>query len=266
MTNRLTSLTLAATLLAALLAGTAPLSAQTCRVCVGAYESAPRSADASAATRAPQGQIEQGELLQTLTNLGYETVVVADPGTETCGVALSYPGCDSCFDFPDLSWIQAGHGYVQISDWGPGFQANAWVDIAEGAPIQVEVVNASHPLTQGLPAQWTSNGFWRYDVSEADYVGWVIDPDPNLARADGHDFALSTRTDGAGNLVYIGWNVYGSQATATDLVVLQNAIGYACVPAAPQTADWIEVPTLSHGALAALAALLAAAALLVLKR
>lgn len=266
MTNRLSSLSLLATLLAALLAGAAPLSAQTCRVCVGAYDTGPDRADASAATRAPQGQIEQGQLLQTLTDLGFESVIVADPATDTCGVALSFPGCATCFDFPDLAWIQAGHGYVQISDWGRGFQDNDYASIAEGASIQVEVVNGAHPLTQGLPAQWSGNGFWRYDVPEEDYVGWVTDPDPNLVRADGHDFALSTRTEGAGHLVYIGWNVYGSQATASDLTLLQNAIGYACAPVAQQTADWIEVPTLSHGALAALAALLAAAALFVLRR
>lgn len=265
MTPRLATVAFIA-LLVALSAVAAPLSAQTCRVCVGAYDTEPGPADASAATRAPQGTIEQAELLQTLTSLGYDTVVVADPATDTCGVALSFPGCETCFNFPDLAWVQAGHGYIQISDWGRGLQENDYVAIAEGASIQVEVVNASHPLTQGLPSSWTSNGFWRYDVPESDYVGWVTDPDPNLARADGHDFALSARVEGLGRMVYLGWNVYGPQASASDLIALQNAIGWACTPAVEQGADWIEVPTLSRGALAALAALLAAAALFALKR
>ena len=254
------------------LAVASPLAAQTCNVCVGTAgaEGGDRAASRSGGARAPEGssdgQIEQTALLQSLADLGFSTVVTDDPATETCTVAVSYPGCDSCFGAPDISWVQGGFGYVQISDWGPGFQANDYDTLTEGASIEVEVVDGGHPITQGLPAQWTTRGFWRYGYDVEDYVGWVEDPDANLGRADGHDLALATRAEGAGRLAYVGWNVYGSEATAPDLAVLSNAIQWAGQCQVAATADWIEVPTLSHGALAALAALLAAAAIFVLNR
>lgn len=267
MSRRTLVLSFAALAIAGLAAATS-LSAQTCRVCVSdaSWDRQPVGASGSAG-RTPAGGTspELDALIESLGVLGIDYVVTTDPAAETCQVAMSLPSCQSCDSTPDLAWVQAGHGYVQISDWGRDFQANSWADIAEAQAVQIDVVDAGHPITQGLPASWTTRGFWSYDPG-GDYIGWVTDPDPNLASVDGNVRGLSARTEGSGRLVYVGWNVYGSYATSEDLAVLGNSIAWAGQCGATATADWVEVPTLSRGALAALAALLAAAAIFVLKR
>lgn len=264
----------ALSLLVPVLAAPPVAQAQACRVCVPEVEGegdGDRGLQASGRGGGAEGGDEGGlaelaALEFTLAALGIDYVVTPDPATEVCQVALSYPGCPNCFFVPDLAWVQAGHGLVQISDWGPGHQENDWNDIAEGAPVQVQIVDAGHPITQGLPAGWTSLGFWRYGFSEEDYYGWVTDPDANLAQVEGVDRALSARTEGAGRLVYIGWNVYGPEATAPDATVLRQAIEWAGQCSNYQPPLIQEVPALSQPMLAALAVLLGGFGLVLLAR
>jgi len=236
--------------------GLRALDAQACRVCVGTPGESLVVGRSAAGQESPlggsDGALEQAALEQTLAALGIDYVVTDDPASDTCQLAVSYPGCGSCFTPPDLSWIQAGHGYLQISDWGAGFQPNDYQGIAEGASVNVEIVDAGHPITAGLPASWTTLGFWRYGYDDEDYYGWVTDPDPNLARVEGVDRALSARAEGAGRVVYMGWNVYGSEALSYDTAALAQAIAWA-----GQCSVGIEVaqeiPALSPWMLAALA-------------
>jgi hypothetical protein len=176
------------------------------------------------------GVMEQTQLQSTLTNLGYTIRITSMPSTSDCQVYVSYPGSGGTENL--LPWVQAGHGIVQISDWGP-FISNDWVPVTKGSPQTVEVIDPSHPITAGLPSSWTGRGFWVYG-SSSDYIGWdTFAGGPNLIRAGGYDRALSARTEGSGRYVYIGWNVYGSAATANDVRVLMQAITWAGAPANP---------------------------------
>lgn len=254
------------------LAAPAALGAQDCRVCVpfgegGDATGGPREGASGNQAEGGGGSAEELAALEsTLTALGYDYVLTDDPASETCQVALSFPGCGgNCFGAPDISWVQAGNGFVQISDWGPGFQDNDYESIPEDTPVALAIVDAGHPITQGLPAGWTSLGFWHYDTGGSDYYGWVDDPDLNLATIEGVDRGLSARTEGAGRLVYIGWNVYGPDAEPEDLTILRQAIDWAgqCGYQAPLPQ---EIPTLAAAPLAALALLLGGAALLAFGR
>lgn len=249
----------------------AGVQAQTCRVCIGAEVggggggAAVRSATGLNSPAGGGSAIERAALEATLVGFGFDTVVTDDPASDTCQVAVSYPGCGSCFNTPDISWVQAGHGYVQISDWGRDFQANDWDELADGTPVPITAVDASHPITLGVPSGWSALGFWRYDF-DSDYNGWVTDADPDLASAFGHPRSLSARDEGAGRLVYVGWNVYGGDATAPDLTILRQSVEWAGVCSGGGGVSPLEVPTLSRAALAGLIFLMGAAALYILRR
>jgi hypothetical protein len=175
---------------------------------------------------------EQAALQSTLTFLGYTIRITDTPSTSDCEVYISYPG-EGGISENLTSWVQAGHGVVQISDWGPGFIPYNYVSVTEGSPQTIEVIDSSHPITAGLPSSWTGRGFWVYGSSD-DFLGWDSNAgDPNIIRAGGYDRALSAKTEGSGRLVYIGWNVYGSAATANDVRVLMQAITWAGAPANP---------------------------------
>jgi hypothetical protein len=201
---------------------------QLCQVCIADVPVESASADHSAAADAPS-VFEQGELQASLTALGFSHEVAADPSSTACNVYVSFPGGDDSNGTLVTTWVQAGHGLVQVSDWGPDIQNNSWLDIGTGYPPQtVTVVDGAHPITTGLPASWSTLGFWHYDPNvPEDYIGWVTDADPNLAQIAGNDRGLSARAEGSGRVVYVGWNVYGSAASPDDLSVLANAIEWA---------------------------------------
>jgi hypothetical protein len=211
-----------------LLAAGSASAQQVCQVCIADVPVAPPSADHSAAADAPS-VVEQGELQATLTALGFSHEVAADPTSTACNVYVAFPGGDDSNGALVTTWVQGGNGLVQVSDWGPDIQSNAWLNIGTGYPPQtVTVVDGSHPITDGLPASWTTLGFWHYDPSSPDdYIGWVTAADPNLAQIAGNDRGLSARAEGTGRVVYVGWNVYGSAASPDDLTVLANAIEWA---------------------------------------
>jgi hypothetical protein len=198
------------------LIGGARADAQLCSVCMAS------GGDAA----------EETELIDSLTAIGFDLVITSDPAAESCEVAVTHAGYGG---FADVSaWVALGHGLVQISDWGPDLQPNTWAAVADGEPQTAEVVDSAHPITELVAASWDTLGFWAYQPG-ADYVGWVTDPDPNLVRVGGRDRALSARAEGAGRVVYVGWNVYGSLATADDLTILGEAISWAGRCAVPVT-------------------------------
>lgn len=203
-------------------------TAQVCQVCIPPVAPTRGPADSSGAVEG-RSLVEQGELQSSLTALGFSHEVAADPTSTSCNVYVTFPGGETGGPSLFATWVQAGNGLVQISDWGPDLQTNTFLDIGTGYPPQtVTVVDASHPITAGLPASWPTLGFWHYEPGvPQDYIAWVTDPDPNLAQIAGNDRGLSARAEGSGRVVYVGWNVYGSAASPDDLTVLANAIEWA---------------------------------------
>ncbi|MBI5632847.1 MAG: carboxypeptidase regulatory-like domain-containing protein [Nitrospirae bacterium] len=176
------------------------------------------------------GDIAEVTAIQdSLAAMGYTLRLTDEPASSDCTVYVSHPGQSE--GTVSISWVQAGNGVVQIGDWGPSLMPNYYAGVPEGATQNIEIVDAGHPITSGLPASWISRGFWAYGHTIEDYIGWATSTgDPNIVRAGGYDKALSAKAEGIGKLVYIGWNVYGPLATAEDLTILQQAINWAGGP------------------------------------
>jgi len=173
---------------------------------------------------------EEAALQSSLTAMGYTLRITNAPSASDCTVYVSHPGQGVGGSGPLglLPWVQAGNSVVQISDWGPGLMPASWTSVSEGSPQTIEIVDASHPITAGLPPSWLGRGFWAYGYFSGDFIGRATSAgDPNIVRAGGYDKALSARAEGSGRLVLIGWNVYGPSATTEDLTVLQQAINWA---------------------------------------
>jgi hypothetical protein len=222
------------------LAAAAVAQVPTCLVCV-ADPDVPTNlvAKPHSGPDAAESVDEHTALTASLTGLGFTHQTANDPTTTTCNLYVTYPGSNYLGSAALATWVQAGHGVVQLSDWGPGFQANLWLEVASGSAQTVTIVDAAHPITAGVPASWSTFGFWNNDPTVTqDYVGWVTDADPNLAQISGNDRGLSARAEGSGRVVYVGWGVYGPAATANDLTILANAItwaGQCAVPVGLQT-------------------------------
>ena len=216
----------------------APVAAQVepCRVCVASV-TPPVTARPALHSRpdAVFSTVEQNAMKTTLTLLGFAHQVAQDPATTACNVYVAFPGSNYVGAAALASWVRAGHGVVQVGDWGPGFQANDRLEVESCSPRGVIVADTTHPIVAGVPELWFSTGYWSNDgdVFE-DYIGWVTDADPNLARISGHDRGLSAREEGSGRVVFAGWRVYGRAANADDLTILGNAIVWAgrCAPPA----------------------------------
>ena len=67
--------------------------------------------------------LEKPQLVTTLTDLGFTVLEVTSVIGQTCTVAINQPGNHG---ISNSSWVSAGNGYVQVSDWGPDFISNAW--------------------------------------------------------------------------------------------------------------------------------------------
>ncbi len=225
MTRELLVLVLAGLLL------TVPVVAEVgpCQVCV-ANVTVPMATNAALRSRpdAVLSAVEQAALRKSLTLLGFPQQVAHDPTATSCDVYVSFPGSNYASTSALATWVRAGHGVVQVGDWGPGLQANAYLDVASCSPRGVTLLNTIHPITAGLPESWFTSGYWSNDADVVeDYIGWVAEEDPNLAKISGHDRGLSARAEGSGRVVYVGWGVYGRAATANDLMILSNAIAWA---------------------------------------
>ncbi len=181
------------------------------------------------------GALEKSALAASLTALGFNVVLSNDPAASGCAVFVSHPGSYFLDPIPALSWVNDGGGYVQISDWGSNYIDNAgnyvYVDfdpvtVTTGSPTGA----STDGLLYGLPASWTSFGFWINTFGG--YIGGATNPSlPNLAATssgpNSKARSLTGQEQGEGRLVYIGFNVYGSLAGCEDLQVLQNAILWA---------------------------------------
>lgn len=194
---------------------------------------------------------ERNALATTLTNLGFVVRFVVPGQWAGLDVVVSYPGNGIG---PSPSEISSGVNYVQISDHGSDWTPNGWRDIADSASITI-TVNDPHPITSGLPASWTSWGFWHYGPVGSDYVGWSEDLAlPSLAsetRLVNHSRVLVADSLGDGRAVYIGWNVYGPAANTNDVALLRNAISWASgtpiVPTPPLIVQQPDSQTIDAG-------------------
>lgn len=169
--------------------------------------------------------IERDALSSTLTNLGFTVQLVSQGQWAGLDVVLSYPSVSSFG--PSRSEISNGVSFVQISDHGSDWTANAWMSLTQGTIVTISL-DTAHPITTGLPASWTTYGFWHYGLLGDDYLGWGIETNlPSLVRAvspTSQSRLLVADSLGNGRAVYIGWNVYGVDAGPNDVSLLRNAI------------------------------------------
>lgn len=176
---------------------------------------------------------ELNALATTLTNLGFAVRYIDQGQWSGINVVVSYPG-DGIG--PTRSEISNGTHYVQISDYGSDWTPNFWSWVSPGTNITM-ALDAAHPITTGLPASWSSHGFWYY--AGGDYVGWSTDTNmPSLARETAvvnQSRVLTASPLGSGRAVYMGWNVYGPEASLYDVAALRNAILWAGGAVSPVT-------------------------------
>ncbi len=177
--------------------------------------------------------IESQELHNTLDELGFPWVDVysvqeaIDAGANVLidhYAAYNLPASDIA------NWLALGYGYVEMGDW-PQWFPDAWEGVSAGTPVNIQVMDDSHPLMDGLPSSWTGLGFWAYDWPGYNAIGWVTDPSyPNLLAAGAgsmHDRAVTYQEVGDGKAVYLGVNVYGYLAGDNDKQLFRNAIGWS---------------------------------------
>jgi hypothetical protein len=156
---------------------------------------------------------EYDQLVSTLTNFGYTITNATDANADiiisTCG---------------DQAYAVVGIPYIKISDWGSNVLDNSYMDITNGDPVTLTLTGSSSILT-GVGSTWTGYGFWRYDYS-TDYIGWATDGSLNLVSVtyNGTTHTGALALNAAGDSAYVGWNVYGSAATADDLKLFNNLI------------------------------------------
>jgi hypothetical protein len=206
------------------------------------------------------GPNELAQLQATLTELGCTVDVVAtvaEARTAGARVLIDRFAADN-FPTSDVDgWLADGFGYIQLGDW-PDWFSNSFQGEPSGTPLTITVADPSHPLAAGLPATWTGRGFWAYDYTE-DYLGWVTDVStPNVIEGE-YDVleqrAVTGIDVGPGRAVYIGFNVYGTAASATDKQVLANALSWSGRLPQQETG----IPSLGSSGLVVFVLLLAAA-------
>ncbi len=173
---------------------------------------------------------ERNAIYTTLTNLGFNVVLVNNGQWAGVNVIIGYPG-NSPYQFgPSLSQITNGFSYIQISDWCAPWTPFSYVSLIKGTNLTI-AMGTPHPITTGLPASWTAHGFWRYGASSDDYLGYTPNATlPSLAAetaVTGQSRVLTANTLGRGRAVFIGWNVYGPDAGVNDIAVLRNSILWA---------------------------------------
>ena len=154
---------------------------------------------------------EREALAGTLTSLGHTVTSTIDGSLD---MLISAPGIRTG-NFIDTP-------YLQISDWGQGGIGNTFSRHAQGTSVSISL-DGQHDILTGLDLNWDTLGFWNYGYSSS-YIGTAnIDGLAN-AVVQGADFynALAVR----GDEIYIGWNVYGVDATANDVQLLSNSIEF----------------------------------------
>lgn len=155
---------------------------------------------------------ERAALVGTLNSMGHTVTDVIDGNLD---LIISAPG-NGTGDF-------AGVPYLQISDHGADHLNNGWTSLTAGTPVTI-TLSGAHPILTGLSPSWTTLGFWRYG-SSSDYIGYVSSV-PGIADAEAASSTYDDVLAVSGADIYIGWNVYGPDATSNDLQLLRNAIEF----------------------------------------
>ncbi|MBI2571447.1 MAG: hypothetical protein HYV63_30940 [Candidatus Schekmanbacteria bacterium] len=183
---------------------------------------------AAAIVCVPQGGDggEEAYLRNTLDGLGFVLRLTNAPRSSDCKVYVSHPGQGPGPDAPGglMSWVESGHGVVQIGDWGPDLIANT--ALAAGKSDAVEVaLQTPHAITSGLGPQWPARPAGQYgEVAPA--VAWAT-AGLDLASADGIPRGIAANRYGEGSVAFIGFNVYGPTAGLDDVELLRAAILWA---------------------------------------
>jgi Subtilase family/Carboxypeptidase regulatory-like domain/Repeat of unknown function (DUF6923)/PKD domain len=190
---------------------------------------------------------EQQALRDTLDELGFpwiEIYSVQEARDAGAAVIMDHSPASTLPAYDLGLWMADGFGYIEQGDW-PQYFPDTWLGAPSGTPLDIVVVDSSHPLARGLPSAWTGLGFWAYDWDQ-DAVGYVTDPSyPNVMQA-GYYGSLNDRAvsyvevgdDGRG--VYLGVNVQGSLAGDYDKKLFENAIrwtGHCSVEDVPWVAE-----------------------------
>lgn len=155
---------------------------------------------------------ERNALAGTLTTMGHTVTTTIDGSLD---LIISAPG-NGTADFPGIP-------YLQISDHGEDHLTNDFQSLPEDTVVTVTLTGA-HPILAGLDPSWNTLGFWHYDPG-TDYVGWVTGV-PGLADVEANAVNYPNALAVSGADIYIGWNVYGPDATDNDLLLLQNSIEF----------------------------------------
>ncbi|MFQ6608307.1 MAG: choice-of-anchor D domain-containing protein [Fidelibacterota bacterium] len=181
------------------------------------------------------------ELPNTLTDFGYDYVYVwsvSEAEAEGADAIISGYGA-SCDWYEITGWIESGKGYIQNGDWYNWFpNGYEWTG---SEPIEVELLDGSHPIANDLPASWTANGFWHY--SGGGYIGWVTDDifsnvGQGTVWGSTYDRVITADQVGDGYAVYLGFNVFGSEAGEESLQLFANALQYVTTGG---VASWLSL-------------------------
>lgn len=155
---------------------------------------------------------ERNALVSTLTALGHTVTSTINSSVD---LVISAPGNDSQY--------LVGKPYLQISDWGSDLLTNTWQNLPTVATPITITLDGLHPILTGLDTSWSSLGFWHYGGSS--YVGWVTGV-AGLADANVLGTPYNEVLAISGNSIYIGWNVYGPDASVNDVRLLGNSIEF----------------------------------------
>jgi len=171
---------------------------------------------------------ENPQIETTLTDLGYDYIYIGSVSeAETAGadaILGRFGGID--LNLTELTaWIESRHGYIQNGDWIDWFP-DSWTWIGS-TPIEVNILDSSHPIAKGLPATWTANGFWHY--AGWGYIGWVTDTafsnvGQGIVSGITYDRVITANQIGDGYAVYLGFNIYGSEAGTESIQLFANAL------------------------------------------
>ena len=173
------------------------------------------------------GYPADGEIESTLIDLDYDPIQVysvqeaieIDAAVIMAGYGTN---CDQEVDYIS-DWIESGKGYIQNGDWFNWFP-NDYVNIGQ-APGLIQLNDIDHPITEGLPEGWEEYGIWHYSGSA--YASWVnSDEFTDLGQFDGHSGAITGDQIGDGRAVFLGFNIYGTDASGETIDLLDNVLSY----------------------------------------
>ena len=168
------------------------------------------------------------ELQETLIDLEYDPVSVnsVEEAIEIDADAIiaGYGGgCDGDEVSNISSWIESGKGYIQNGDhfnWFP----NAWENVGLDT-VEIVLNDLGHPVTAGLPETFHSYGFWHYNGWG--YFAYVTDTTfTDIAAVNNNARGITADQIGDGRAVYLGFNIFGPDASSEVIQLLSNTLQY----------------------------------------